>query len=72
MRRHTLLCIVLAICVSLSAQVQQGGPADNVKVKPFRFAQLTDVHLNPNSDGPTKALLASIEQINHVLHDIFL
>ena len=32
MRRHTLLCIVLAICVSLSAQVQQGGPADNVKV----------------------------------------
>ena len=64
MRRHALICIVLALCVSLSAQVQQGGPADNVKVKPFRFAQLTDVHLNPNSDGPTKALLASIEQIN--------
>ena len=55
---------MLALCVSLAAQVQQGGLADNVKVKPFRFAQLTDVHLNPNSDGPTKALLTSIEQIN--------
>ena len=35
------------------------------QVKPFRFAQLTDIHLNPNGDGPTKALLASIDQINH-------
>ena len=34
------------------------------EVKPFRFAQLTDIHLNPNGDGPTKALLASIDQIN--------
>ena len=34
-------------------------------VKPFRFAQLTDIHLNPNNDGPAKALLASIDQINH-------
>ena len=33
-------------------------------VKPFRFAQLTDIHLNPGNDGPTKALLASIDQIN--------
>ncbi|MCR4920618.1 MAG: PQQ-binding-like beta-propeller repeat protein [Bacteroidaceae bacterium] len=34
------------------------------QVKPFRFAQLTDIHLNPNGEGPTKALMASIDQIN--------
>ncbi len=34
------------------------------QVKPFRFAQLTDIHLNPNGSGPTEALMRSIEQIN--------
>lgn len=30
----------------------------------FRFAQLTDVHLNPNNAAPTEYLLKSIAQIN--------
>ena len=47
--------IVLSLLVSLCAQAQ---------VKPFRFAQLTDIHLNPNGSGPTEALLKSIDQIN--------
>ena len=53
--KHILLCVVTAVICLVTAGAQ---------VKPFRFAQLTDVHLNPNGDGPTKALLQSIEQIN--------
>lgn len=34
------------------------------KVRPFRFAQLTDIHLNPNAQSPTESLMRSIEQIN--------
>lgn len=40
------------------------GIGAQARITPFRFAQLTDVHLNPNSEGPTKALMQSIEQIN--------
>ena len=43
--------------------VAAGMPA-RAQVKPFRFAQLTDIHLNPNGSGPTEALMKSIEQIN--------
>lgn len=39
-------------------------PTAGRAVTPFRFAQLTDVHLNPNGDGPTKALMQSIDEIN--------
>jgi outer membrane protein assembly factor BamB/Icc-related predicted phosphoesterase len=31
----------------------------------FKFAQLTDIHLNPNNKQPTIDLLRSIDQINH-------
>ncbi len=34
------------------------------QIKPFRFAQLTDIHLNPNGNGPTDDLKQSIAQIN--------
>lgn len=49
-------CLILLLLLPL----QVAGEA----VKPFRFAQLTDVHLNPNGDGPTKALMKSIDEIN--------
>jgi outer membrane protein assembly factor BamB/predicted phosphodiesterase len=45
--------LLLLLCLSSRAEV-----------KPFRFAQLTDIHLNPNGTGPTEALLKSIDQIN--------
>ncbi len=48
-----MLFIALLLCGAIYGQVE-----------PFRFAQLTDIHLNPNSNGPTNALMASIEQIN--------
>ena len=47
------LCGMLLFSLSVEAEV-----------KPFRFAQLTDIHLNPNGDGPTRALEASVRQIN--------
>ncbi len=53
MERIRILPFLLLFCLSLRAQV-----------KPFCFAQLTDVHLNPNGSGPTEALMASIGQIN--------
>lgn len=47
-----ILCLLLSVHVA----AQTGK---------FRFAQLTDVHLNPNNTQPTKDLLYSIDQINH-------
>ena len=41
-----------------------GITSNKAQIKPFRFAQLTDIHLNPNSEGPTKDLQQSIAQIN--------
>jgi outer membrane protein assembly factor BamB/Icc-related predicted phosphoesterase len=38
--------------------------AEQAQQKPFRFAQLTDIHLNPHLTRPTLALLESIAQIN--------
>ena len=34
------------------------------QIKPFRFAQLTDIHLSPGSNAPTEALQKSVDQIN--------
>lgn len=46
------LC-VLVFCGTVSAQI-----------RPFRFAQITDIHLNPNNPNPTEWLLRSVAQIN--------
>ena len=48
--------LFLPVCLLATLAVAQ--------VRPMRFAQLTDVHLSPGSSEPTKALQASIEQIN--------
>ena len=48
------------LCVAAVLSLQ----SVRAQVKPFRFAQLTDVHLNPGGSGPTEALMKSIEQIN--------
>lgn len=54
--RRSLLTAVLAVCLfPLGMQAQQDT---------FRFAQLTDIHLNPNNPNPTEDLLRSIAQIN--------
>lgn len=54
--RRSLLTVVLAVCLfPLGMQAQQDT---------FRFAQLTDIHLNPNNPNPTEDLLRSIAQIN--------
>ena len=34
------------------------------QVRPFRFAQITDTHLNPQNPNPTEGLLRTIAQIN--------
>ena len=34
------------------------------QIRPFRFAQITDIHLNPNNANPTEGLLRSVAQIN--------
>lgn len=45
--------LALAFCVQVQAQIGT-----------FRFAQLTDIHLNQNNPNPTEDLLRSIAQIN--------
>ena len=56
-RRKPMLRLLLTVALV-------GAVAVNAQIKPFRFAQLTDIHLNPNGNGPTEALMKSIEQIN--------
>lgn len=48
--------IVVFTCIATGS-----APA---QVKPFSFAQITDIHLNPGNPAPTEALLRSIAQIN--------
>lgn len=53
---RSLLTLFLTVClIPLGMQAQQ---------ETFRFAQLTDIHLNPNNPNPTEDLLRSIAQIN--------
>ena len=33
-------------------------------VTPFKFAQFTDLHLNPGGDGPTNDLMKCVAQVN--------
>lgn len=54
--KKTFCLIVLLIGFFLSMQAQQ--------IKHFRFAQITDLHLNPNSPQPTEDLLRSVAAIN--------
>ena len=51
-RTLLLLCWLFSLTNSLA------------QIKPFRFAQLTDIHLNPNGENPTEDLKSSIAQIN--------
>lgn len=55
MKRRTLTYIWLLCCLAFGANAQQA---------PFRFAQLTDIHLSPKNPNPTEDLLCSIAQIN--------
>ncbi len=50
------IVVLLLCCWSLT--VGRAG------VTPFRFAQFTDVHLNPGGDGPTHDLMKCIAQVN--------
>ena len=51
--RYFVLCVCVLTATNISSQT-----------KLFRFAQLTDVHLNPTNETPTIGLLRSIAQIN--------
>lgn len=55
MKIHLWLCSLLALLLSVDIQAQIGS---------FRFAQLTDIHLNETNPKPTEDLLRSIAQIN--------
>lgn len=54
-RIQTFIYSLLALAFSVQVQAQIGT---------FRFAQLTDIHLNQNNPNPTEDLLRSIAQIN--------
>lgn len=50
------LAVTFLLCLlSVWVQAQHGT---------FRFAQLTDIHLNPNTANPTEDLLRSVAQLN--------
>lgn len=53
--KKTLLSIAAASLLAVAGFGQ---------ITPFRFAQITDIHLNPNNPLPTEWLLRSIAQIN--------
>ena len=55
MKIHLWLWSLLTLLLSVDIQAQIGS---------FRFAQLTDIHLNETNPKPTEDLLRSIAQIN--------
>lgn len=55
MKRRLFIIVLMACLLPLGMQAQHGT---------FRFAQLTDLHLNPNNPNPTEDLLRSVAQIN--------
>lgn len=55
MNRRLLIIILIACLLPIGMQAQH---------KPFRFAQLTDLHLSPKNPKPTEDLLRSVAQIN--------
>ena len=55
MNRRLFISVLFVCLLSFTVRAQQGT---------FRFAQLTDIHLNPNNPNPTEDLLRSIAQIN--------
>ena len=55
MNRRLFTSVLFACLLPFMVQAQQAV---------FRFAQLTDIHLNPNNPNPTEDLLRSIAQIN--------
>ena len=55
MNRRLFISVLFVCLLSFTVRAQQGT---------FRFAQLTDIHLNPNNPNPTEYLLRSIAQIN--------
>ena len=55
-RRLSIFVIILFFLLPVAARAQVTGS--------FRFAQLTDIHLNPNNPKPTEDLKRSVEQIN--------
>ena len=58
-RRLSIFVIILFFLLPVAARAQVTGS--------FRFAQLTDIHLNPNNPKPTEDLKRSVEQINATL-----
>ena len=50
--------------LSLGAAILTLSGTLNAQIRPFRFAQITDIHLNPNNANPTEGLLRSVSQIN--------
>ena len=50
--------------LSLGAAILTLSGTLNAQIRPFRFAQITDIHLNPNNANPTEGLLRSVAQIN--------
>lgn len=55
MNRRLFTSVLFACLLPFMVQAQQAV---------FRFAQLTDIHLSPNTPNPTEDLLRSIAQIN--------
>ena len=55
-RRLSIFVIILFFLLPVAARAQVTGS--------FRFAQSTDIHLNPNNPKPTEDLKRSVEQIN--------
>lgn len=55
---------VKEVILSLSACVMTLTCTVKAQIRPFKFAQITDIHLNPNNPNPTEGLLRSVAQIN--------
>ena len=52
------------ILLSLAAATLALAGTLTAQVRPFRFAQITDIHLNPNNPVPTEGLLRTVADIN--------
>lgn len=53
---YALWCTALLWCSPFHTALSQE--------RKFSFAQLTDIHLNPNNPGPEQDLISSVEQLN--------
>lgn len=55
MNRRFIITFLLACLIPIMVQAQH---------ETFHFAQITDIHLNPNNPNPTEDLLRSVAQLN--------